>query len=82
MRDKFIQTLAEIARKDPRVILITGDLGFKVLDSFKKEFNIIYYPLFNDRYINNLYTNNGINYFQIFKFNKQSQLESLGLDLN
>ena len=38
MRDKFIQTLAEIARKDPRVILITGDLGFKVLDSFKKEF--------------------------------------------
>ena len=38
MRDKFIQTLAGIARKDPRVILITGDLGFKVLDGFKKEF--------------------------------------------
>jgi glycosyltransferase involved in cell wall biosynthesis len=39
--------------------------SYQYRDSFKKEFNIIYYPLFNDRYINNLYTNNGINYFQI-----------------
>ncbi len=37
MRDTFIRTLLEIARDDPRVILMTGDLGFKVLDEFRAE---------------------------------------------
>jgi transketolase len=37
MRDTFIATLAELARADPRVMLITGDLGFGVLGNFAKE---------------------------------------------
>ena len=37
MRDTFIRVLLEIARENPRVILMTGDLGFKVLDEFRAE---------------------------------------------
>lgn len=36
MRDHFIACLAGIAGKDPRVILVTGDLGFKVFDDYSK----------------------------------------------
>lgn len=38
MRDSFIKKLAEMAKNDPRVFLITGDLGFGVLDDFASEF--------------------------------------------
>ena len=38
MRDKFIYELTEIAKVDKNVILITGDLGFGVLNNFVKEF--------------------------------------------
>ncbi len=38
MRDEFVRTLTEIARRDPKVTLITGDLGFGVLDQFAREF--------------------------------------------
>ncbi|MCH3918178.1 MAG: transketolase [Spirochaetia bacterium] len=34
MRDTFVKTLIEIAKKDKNVILITGDLGFGVLKPF------------------------------------------------
>jgi transketolase len=34
MRDTFIKTLEALAEEDPRVFLITGDLGFGVLDRF------------------------------------------------
>lgn len=34
MRDTFVRTLIEIAKKDPNVHLITGDLGFGVLKPF------------------------------------------------
>lgn len=37
MRDVFVGRLLEIARRDPRVMLITGDLGFGVLDKFAAE---------------------------------------------
>lgn len=37
MRDVFVGRLLEIARRDPRVMLITGDLGFGVLDKFAEE---------------------------------------------
>jgi transketolase len=37
MRDAFIKTLLEEAKKDKNIILITGDLGFGVLDEFEKE---------------------------------------------
>jgi transketolase len=38
MRDTFIKELAELARKDDRILLMTADLGFKVLDQFAEEF--------------------------------------------
>jgi transketolase len=38
MRDRFIQTLCQIAEKDPRIMLITGDLGFAVLDDYRRRF--------------------------------------------
>lgn len=38
MRDRFIQTLCQLAEKDPRIMLITGDLGFAVLDDYRRRF--------------------------------------------
>ncbi len=38
MRDRFIQTLCGLAEADPRIMLITGDLGFAVLDDFRRRF--------------------------------------------
>lgn len=38
MRDRFIQTLCQEAEKDPRIMLITGDLGFAVLDEYRQRF--------------------------------------------
>lgn len=37
MRDHFIAALLAMARNDRRIILITGDLGFKVFDQFRAE---------------------------------------------
>ena len=37
MRDTFVKTLLEIAKKDKNVYLITGDLGFGVLKPFWEE---------------------------------------------
>jgi transketolase len=34
MRDTFVKTLIDIARKDKNVVLVTGDLGFGVLKPF------------------------------------------------
>lgn len=44
MRDAFIQALTELAAKDERIVLVTGDLGFGVLQDFARRFP--------DRYIN------------------------------
>ncbi|HVL50397.1 MAG TPA: transketolase C-terminal domain-containing protein [Actinomycetota bacterium] len=38
MRGSFIRTLVEIAREDPKVVLLTGDLGFTVVEPFAEEF--------------------------------------------
>ena len=38
MRDRFIQTLCTLAEKDPRIMLITGDLGFAVFDEYRRRF--------------------------------------------
>ena len=38
MRDAFTRRLEELAAQDPRIFLITGDLGFGVLDPFEKKF--------------------------------------------
>lgn len=38
MRITFIQTLIEIARRDDRIILLTGDLGYTVIEPFAERF--------------------------------------------
>ncbi|MEO6003575.1 MAG: transketolase C-terminal domain-containing protein [Opitutus sp.] len=38
MRDRFIHTLCALAEADPRIMLITGDLGFAVLDDYRRRF--------------------------------------------
>lgn len=38
MRDQFITRLGEMAERDPRIMLITGDLGFGVLNEYKQRF--------------------------------------------
>ncbi len=38
MRDTFIQTLGDLALGDPRVALLTGDLGFGVFEEYSKQF--------------------------------------------
>jgi len=38
MRKAFIKTLEELAGKDKNLIFITGDLGFNVVENFKKKF--------------------------------------------
>jgi transketolase len=38
MRAAFIRTLSELARRDPRVALLTGDLGYTVVEPFAEEF--------------------------------------------
>jgi transketolase len=37
MRDAFIAGLLDLARKDKKIILLTADLGFGVLDDFRNE---------------------------------------------
>lgn len=44
MRDAFINTLMAVAREDSRIFLLTGDLGYSVLERFQQEFP--------DRFIN------------------------------
>lgn len=44
MRNAFIQTLCQLAERDPRIWLLTGDLGFSVLEAFAERFP--------DRFIN------------------------------
>jgi transketolase len=38
MRDHFIKRLCELAQKDARIVLITGDLGFAVFDEFIRKY--------------------------------------------
>lgn len=38
MRLQFVKTLMEMAEQDERILLLTGDLGFKVLEPFREIF--------------------------------------------
>lgn len=38
MRKGFLEKLTELAEKDPKVILIVGDVGFSFIEEFKKKF--------------------------------------------
>ena len=37
MRNAFVQTLFELAKQDSRIVLITGDLGFSVIEPFMEQ---------------------------------------------
>ena len=36
MRDSFIRQLACLAKDDARIVLLTGDLGFGVMDEYRR----------------------------------------------
>ena len=38
MRKEFLQTLTKLAEKDKRIIFIFGDVGFRFVENFKKQF--------------------------------------------
>lgn len=38
MRQEFVKTLTEMAERDSRILLLTGDLGYSVLESFRDRF--------------------------------------------
>lgn len=38
MRKAFLETLTELAKKDDRVLLVVGDVGFSYMEDFKKKF--------------------------------------------
>jgi transketolase len=38
LRGTFVKTLVELAEHDPRVVLLTGDLGFTVIEPFAERF--------------------------------------------
>jgi transketolase len=38
MRNAFAKALVKAARKNPKIVLICGDIGYKVFDKFRKEF--------------------------------------------
>src|SRR6185437_10903005 len=38
MRDTFIRELTELAADDPRIVLITGDLGFGVFEAYARRY--------------------------------------------
>ena len=38
MRKAFTSTLLELAESDPRILLLTGDLGYTVLEPFAERF--------------------------------------------
>jgi transketolase len=38
VRAAFASTLAELAERDPRILLLTGDLGYKALEPFSERF--------------------------------------------
>ena len=43
MRNTFINTLVELAERDPRIVLLTGDLGFTVVEPFVEAFPARFY---------------------------------------
>jgi transketolase len=45
MRNAFVVKLTELARKDERIVLLVGDIGFGVFENFKREFPKRYYNL-------------------------------------
>lgn len=38
MRKPFLETLTKLAEKDPKIILVIGDVGFRFVEAFKDKF--------------------------------------------
>jgi len=38
MRNAFIEEITKMAKKDDRIVLLVGDLGYKIFDDFKEKF--------------------------------------------
>jgi transketolase len=38
MRHEFGKALTDLARKDDKIVLLIGDIGYKIFDDFRKEF--------------------------------------------
>jgi transketolase len=38
MRREFGKVILELARDDPSIYLLTGDIGFSIFDDYRKEF--------------------------------------------
>jgi transketolase len=45
MRNAFVVKLTELARRDERIVLLVGDIGFGVFENFKEEFPKRYFNL-------------------------------------
>jgi transketolase len=45
VRNAFVSTLAELAEHDPRIVLLTGDLGFGVIERFAEQFPDRFYNI-------------------------------------
>jgi len=45
MRNEFINTLYKLAQKDKRIVLLTADLGFSVIEKFAKDFPDRFYNI-------------------------------------
>lgn len=45
MRDAFCRELNKLAADDPRVLLLTGDIGFQVFDSFREKYPDRFYNM-------------------------------------
>jgi len=43
MRGTFVKVLSELAETDPRIVLLTGDLGYTVLEPFRDRFPTRFY---------------------------------------
>ena len=47
MRNRFSETLTKLAEKDPSIILLVGDIGFNVFDSFIEKFPDRFIPRYS-----------------------------------
>ena len=45
MRRTFGKVITELARKDKKIILIVGDIGYGIFDSFRKEHSSRFFNL-------------------------------------
>ena len=51
MRGAFVRTLVELADRDRRIALLTGDLGYMALEPFmERQIKWHYWPMSDDEY--------------------------------